>query len=172
MPSLALASIGAAPTGTIFHYIYPVLHYREYRRRYDANLRREQLRIPFVGATPKEPNPTLSSRARQDDSLANHPAESRDPVLADTQQRPKKEFSARTSPGGVRDENSSMRYEKGQADTGSFDSVTGGASASSHSAQDDRAGVGSDLDVFARSSRPASASPKFTSITSNNPNTR
>ncbi len=38
-----------------------------------ANLRRELPRIPFATS-----NPTLSSRAQQDGSLASHPAESRD----------------------------------------------------------------------------------------------
>jgi predicted helicase len=32
----------------IFHYVYAVLHHREYRERYAANLRRELPRIPFV----------------------------------------------------------------------------------------------------------------------------
>jgi hypothetical protein len=33
----------------IFHYIYAVLHHRDYRERYTANLRRELPRIPFAG---------------------------------------------------------------------------------------------------------------------------
>jgi predicted helicase len=39
----------------IFHYVYAVLHHPECRQRYAANLRREQLRIPFasVGAALK-----------------------------------------------------------------------------------------------------------------------
>jgi predicted helicase len=60
----------------IFHYVYAVLHHPDYRQRYAANLRRELPRIPFVAAT----SSTLSSRAKQDDSQANHPAESRDPL--------------------------------------------------------------------------------------------
>jgi len=58
----------------IFHYIYAVLHHPEYRERYAANLRRELPRIPFASASTH----TLSSRAEQDRSLANGPAESRD----------------------------------------------------------------------------------------------
>ena len=61
----------------IFHYIYAVLHHPEYRQRYAANLRRELPRIPFVAASTS----TLSSRAQQDGSLANNPAESRDPEI-------------------------------------------------------------------------------------------
>src|SRR5205823_11381771 len=61
----------------IFHYIYAVLHHPEYRQRYSANLRRELPRIPFVAASTS----TLSSRAQQDGSLANNPAESRDPEI-------------------------------------------------------------------------------------------
>ncbi len=62
----------------IFHYVYAVLHHPEYRERYAANLRRELPRIPFVSAS----SSTLSSRAEQDRSLANDPAESRDPASA------------------------------------------------------------------------------------------
>ena len=35
----------------IFHYIYAVLHQREYRERHAANLRRELPRIPPTSAT-------------------------------------------------------------------------------------------------------------------------
>ena len=35
----------------IFHYIYAVLHYPEYREHNAANLHRELPRIPFVGAS-------------------------------------------------------------------------------------------------------------------------
>lgn len=36
----------------IFHYVYAVLHHREYRERYAANLHRELPRIPFVPVGP------------------------------------------------------------------------------------------------------------------------
>jgi predicted helicase len=44
----------------IFHYIYAVLHHSEYRERYDANLRRELPRIPFVGSDATSPSANSS----------------------------------------------------------------------------------------------------------------
>jgi hypothetical protein len=108
---------------------------REYRQRYAANLRSELPRIPFVMAS----TPNLSSRAQQDDSRANHPSESRDPLSAGTKAH------------------SSSSQSVAQADSRSVDSVSGLASESTHYAQDDRigvkapddrVGVRSDLDVF------------------------
>ena len=131
----------------IFHYVYAVLHHPEYRQRYAANLRRELPRIPFVGTTAlkgdgfsrPEPAtvPTLSSRAEQDDSLANHPAKSRDLVLADAQHGRREEFSARTRSGGGSDENASMRPPNAHTSARSFDSAVRTASGSDGSAQDD-----------------------------------
>jgi predicted helicase len=117
----------------IFHYIYAVLHHPEYRQRYAANLRRELPRIPFVAASTS----TLSSRAKQDGSLANNPAESRDPVSAGVQHGRREESSQRASSGQVRSTNASQSQGKTQARTGSFDS-----------AQDDKIGVVADLDIF------------------------
>jgi hypothetical protein len=54
---------------------------------------------------------------------------------ADTQQRPEKEFSLRTSSGGVRGTNSSLRWLAAQSDTGSFDSAKEFARESHHSAK-------------------------------------
>jgi len=68
-------------------------------------------------------------------------------MSADTQQRPGKEFSVRSSSRSVHRENSSLCRLPPQADTGSFDSVNGLASESIHYAQDDKT-KGSDLDVF------------------------
>jgi hypothetical protein len=68
---------------------------------------------------------------------------------ADTQQRPEKEFSLRTSSGGVRGTNSSLRWSAAQSDTGSFDSAKGFARESHHSAQDDtREGAKKDANLF------------------------
>jgi predicted helicase len=127
----------------IFHYIYAVLHHPEYRERYAANLRRELPRIPFASAST---SPELSSRAQQD-RPKDDPEESRDPAPADTQPRPEKEFSVRSSSGSVHSKNSSIRRLAAQAGTGSFDSAKGFASESLHSAQDDKKN-GSDLDAF------------------------
>jgi predicted helicase len=44
----------------IFHYIYAVLHHREYRERYAANLRRELPRIPFTAAALNSCHPERS----------------------------------------------------------------------------------------------------------------
>ena len=143
----------------IFHYIYAVLHHPEYRQRYNANLRRELPRIPFVSAKPDHvgadalvcpagqspaalqpaaskpaaskpaalkpaalkgdgfshpapPTSTLSSRAAQDDSLANRPGESRDLL--------------------------SSHQSVTQANGRSFDSADGLASEPTCFAQDDR----------------------------------
>jgi len=68
------------------------------------------------------------------------PHESKDPVVAGTQQGRGKEFSARTSSSEVRGENSPLRRVSPQAGAGSFDSAKGLASESLHSAQDDRMG--------------------------------
>jgi hypothetical protein len=65
-------------------------------------------------------------------------AESRDPASAGTREAVSREFSARSSSGRVRGENTSPGSRQPQADTGSFGSVNGLASESSHSAQDDR----------------------------------
>jgi Type ISP C-terminal specificity domain len=61
-------------------------------------------------------------------------------VLADAQHRPEREFSVRTLNGEGRGKNSPQRLSSAQANTGSFDSVSGLASESTHSAQDDRVG--------------------------------
>jgi len=123
----------------IFHYIYAVLHHPEYRQRYAANLRRELPRIPFVSAKERvgaalparpaeqssaSPNlsTTLSSRAQQDRSLANDPAKSRDLLSAGAKSH------------------SSSGSSTAQANSGSFDSVSGLASESTHFTQDDRVG--------------------------------
>jgi predicted helicase len=131
----------------IFHYIYAVLHHPEYRQRYAANLRRELPRIPFVSATPDRvetgiparpaeqrsasaSTPTLSSRAERDFSLAKDHAQSRDLLSAAAKPHP--------STGKL----------TGQANSRSFDSVSGLASESTHSAQDDKVGVKNDLELF------------------------
>jgi len=68
---------------------------------------------------------------------------------ADTQQQPEKEFSVRTSSGGVLGKNSSLRRSAAQRDKGSFDSAKGFASESLHSAQDDtREGATEGTDIF------------------------
>jgi len=126
----------------IFHYVYAVLHHPEYRERYAANLRRELPRIPFVAAS----TTTLSSRAQQDRSPANDLAESRDLVFADAEHGRGGEFPARTSSARVRGKNASE--SQAEADSRSFDSAIRLASESAHSAQDDRAAVMSELDVF------------------------
>jgi predicted helicase len=102
----------------IFHYVYAVLHHPEYRERYAANLRRELPRIPFVSAN----SPTLSSRAEPSGA--------------------KKELSSRAK---SRDLVFSQQHDEHAR---SFDSVTGRASAPSHSAQDDRAGEMRDVEIF------------------------
>jgi hypothetical protein len=132
----------------IFHYIYAVLHHPEYRERYAANLRRELPRIPFA-------DDTLSSRAQQDGSLASNPAESRDLVHADAEQRHREVFSARASSIRVRVKNASEGHAELQADTGSFDSENGLASEPTLSAQDDRAVLTQDdrVDVKAQDDR-------------------
>src|SRR5579864_1155372 len=76
----------------IFHYIYAVLHHPEYRERYAANLRRELPRIPFVSS------PTNCHPERSEHRAAHDARESKDPVLADAEQKPQVEFSAQTSP--------------------------------------------------------------------------
>jgi hypothetical protein len=116
----------------IFHYVYAVLHHPEYRRRYAANLRRELPRIPFVTTT-------LSSRARQDGSLANNPAESRDLVPDGDDHRPKEELSAQSARDEVGGRNSLTRPGEAHGNTRSFDSESGLASKPTLSAQDDRA---------------------------------
>jgi predicted helicase len=91
----------------IFHYVYAILNHPDYRQRYAANLRRELPRIPF--ATYVGFVPTLSSRAEQDRPKDAH-AQSRDPVPADTQQRPHEE-----SPPRHANENANQperRYER------------------------------------------------------------
>jgi hypothetical protein len=55
--SVVAAAVGGPPAchdasitkRGIFHYIYAVLHQREYRLRYAANLRRKLPRILFIG---------------------------------------------------------------------------------------------------------------------------
>ena len=119
----------------IFHYVYAVLHHPEYRQRYAANLRRELPRIPFVGAT----TIALSSRAQQNDSLANRSAESRDPVSAGNEHRPEGEFSRQGLTDEISGQNSSTRPMEAHANTRSFDSRNRFASESVSSAQDDKA---------------------------------
>ena len=70
---------------------------------------------------------------------------------AGAQHVPPQEFSAGTSSGRVRGKNASQGYAKLQADTRSFDSVSGLASESTHSAQDDRAELTQDDRVVAMS---------------------
>jgi hypothetical protein len=125
------------------------------------NRRRELPRIPFVGTAS-----SLSSRAQQDGPLADHPAESRDPVLAGAQQGPGEEFSARGSAQSTRGKNSPRGRKTTQANTGSFDSANRLASEPVRSTQDDNAGK--DADVFRAF---VTASPKSTSTTNSSPNT-
>jgi hypothetical protein len=54
----------------------------------------------------------------------------------------------RTSNGERRGKNSAQRLSRARANTGSFDSVSGLASESIHSAQDDRVEVRRDLNLF------------------------
>jgi hypothetical protein len=89
-------------------------------------------RIPL--ATSASSISTLPSRAERERPEDGH-TESRDPMPADTQQRPEKEFSLRTSSGGVRGTNSSLRWLAAQSDTGSFDSAKEFARESHHSAR-------------------------------------
>ncbi|HET7207094.1 MAG TPA: type ISP restriction/modification enzyme [Terriglobales bacterium] len=102
----------------IFHYVYAVLHHPEYRQRYAANLRRELPRIPFVAANSTE----LSSRAEEGDSLANHPAESREPGRLSAGHRPEKEFPAQEATVKVRGRNTSPQQLRAPADSRSLDS--------------------------------------------------
>ncbi len=118
----------------IFDYTYAVLHHPEYRERYAANLRRELPRIPFVGAS----TTTLSSRAEQDRSLANDPGQSRDPSASSGQALLSAGAKSHSSPG----------RPMAQAGSRSFDSGSGLARESTHSAQDDRVGVRGDLELF------------------------
>ncbi len=118
----------------------------QYRERYATNLRCELPRIPFASYVGF--STALSSRAEDERPQDGH-AESRDPIPADTRQRPEKEFSLRTSSVGVHGKNSSLRRSATPSNKGSFDSAKGFASESLHSAQDDRlAGAMKDLDVF------------------------
>src|SRR5208337_3089082 len=88
----------------------------------------------------------------QDRSLANDPAESRDPDSISSRQEPKRKFAPQTACVEVRGEDSPLRRSITHADTGSFDSAKGFASEPPRSAQDDNVkGVSeraSDLDVF------------------------
>ncbi len=92
---------------------------------------RQAWQVAEFAGTPSE----LSSRAQQNRSLANDPAESRDPGTAGTRQKPGREFLAQTS---VRGENACKGHSSQQAYPGSFDSRTQFASESGSSAQDDR----------------------------------
>jgi hypothetical protein len=76
-------------------------------------------------------------------------------VLADARHRPEREFSVRTSNGEGRGNKSPQRLSSAQANTGSFDSVSGLASESTHSAQDDRPAIRSDKDIVRAGQRLA-----------------
>jgi hypothetical protein len=69
-------------------------------------------------------------------------------VPAGDRHSPLEEFSTRTSSGRVRGKNASQGQGQPQTNTGSFDSVSGLASESTHSAQDEKAEVMSDLELF------------------------
>ena len=138
----------------VFHYVYAILHHPEYRERYAANLRRELQRIPFVSATrdhvgtatpgcPAEQSSAAlkgdglgrpesrNKKTGRDDSLANHPAVmGEDASSGAAEAAPFQSSSAQAN-------SRSHSASSGQA----FDSVSGLASESTHSAQDDRVGV-------------------------------
>ena len=65
-------------------------------------------------------------------------------MLAGGQHAREEEFSTGASSGRVRDKNASQGHATLQANTGSFDSVSGLASESTHSAQDDKVELGQD----------------------------
>ncbi len=139
----------------IFHYVYAVLHHPEYRERYAANLRRELPRIPFVGtsgAKAQVKNDTDAALKRRSSTAVS----SSDVSSSDTNVALKRRSSTNAE---VRGENSPKRPMNAKVNARSLDSAIGGASASNHSAQDDRVEVAgndmleavhlqSDFDVF------------------------